>query len=141
MECDEVQRARSSMRPSITSSWSNTRKIPSTIDAAALRKMTERGQITGALLDGPPTFDNAIAKEAAEIKGIRSEVAGDADILLVPVPGECRRCRNRARRPHADHADLARRYGACAPAWRPARSPSSSPGRDVRRLQRRPRSR
>ena len=44
---------------------------------------TERGQITGALLDGPLAFDNAISKEAAAIKGIRSQVAGDADILLV----------------------------------------------------------
>ena len=61
-----------------------TPKIPSTIDAAALCKMAERGQITGALLDGPLAFDNAISKEAAEIKGIRSEVAGDADILVVP---------------------------------------------------------
>jgi phosphate acetyltransferase len=61
-----------------------TPKIPSTIDAAALCKMAERGQITGGLLDGPLAFDNAISKEAAEIKGIRSEVAGDADILLVP---------------------------------------------------------
>ena len=61
-----------------------TPKIPSTIDAAALCKMAERGQITGALLDGPLAFDNAISKEAAAIKGIRSEVAGDADILVVP---------------------------------------------------------
>jgi phosphotransacetylase len=61
-----------------------TPKIPSTIDAAALCKMAERGQITGALLDGPLAFDNAISKEAAEIKGIHSEVAGDPDILLVP---------------------------------------------------------
>jgi phosphotransacetylase len=61
-----------------------TPKIPSTIDAAALCKMAERGQITGALLDGPLAFDNAISKEAASIKGIRSEVAGDADILVVP---------------------------------------------------------
>jgi phosphotransacetylase len=61
-----------------------TPKIPSTIDAAALCKMAERGQITGALLDGPLAFDNAISKEAAEIKGIRSEVAGDPDILVVP---------------------------------------------------------
>ena len=61
-----------------------TPKIPSTIDAAALCKMAERGQITGGLLDGPLAFDNAISKEAAEIKGIRSEVAGDADILVVP---------------------------------------------------------
>ena len=61
-----------------------TPKIPSTIDAAALCKMAERGQITGALLDGPLAFDNAISKEAAEIKGIRSEVAGGPDILVVP---------------------------------------------------------
>jgi phosphate acetyltransferase len=61
-----------------------TPKIPSTVDAAALCKMADRGQITGALLDGPLAFDNAISKEAAEIKHIRSEVAGDPDILLVP---------------------------------------------------------
>jgi phosphate acetyltransferase len=61
-----------------------TPKIPSTIDAAALCKMAERGQITGGLLDGPLAFDNAISKEAAAIKGLRSEVAGDADILVVP---------------------------------------------------------
>ena len=61
-----------------------TPKIPSTIDAAALCKMAERGQITGGLIDGPLAFDNAISKEAARIKGIRSEVAGDPDILLVP---------------------------------------------------------
>jgi phosphotransacetylase len=61
-----------------------TPKIPSTIDAAALCKMAERGQITGGLLEGPLAFDNAISKEAASVKGIRSEVAGDADILVVP---------------------------------------------------------
>ncbi|MGH8515606.1 MAG: bifunctional enoyl-CoA hydratase/phosphate acetyltransferase, partial [Gammaproteobacteria bacterium] len=59
-------------------------KIASTIDAAALCKMAERGQITGALLDGPLAMDNAISKEAAKTKGIESEVAGDADILLAP---------------------------------------------------------
>ena len=59
-------------------------KMPSTIDAACLCKMADRRQITGALLDGPLAFDNAISKEAAQIKGIRSEVAGDPDILLVP---------------------------------------------------------
>lgn len=58
--------------------------IPSTLDATALCKMAERGQITGALLDGPLAFDNAISEEAAEIKGIRSQVAGKADILVVP---------------------------------------------------------
>ncbi len=59
-------------------------KIPSTIDAAALCKMAERGQITGALLDGPLALDNAISPAAAKTKHIRSAVAGDADILLVP---------------------------------------------------------
>ena len=61
-----------------------TSKIPSTIDAAALCKMAERGQITGAILDGPLAFDNAISKEAAKTKGIHSPVAGDPDILLAP---------------------------------------------------------
>ena len=61
-----------------------TSKIPATIDAAALCKMAERGQITGAILDGPLAFDNAISKEAAETKGIHSVVAGDPDILLAP---------------------------------------------------------
>jgi phosphate acetyltransferase len=59
-------------------------KIPATIDAAALCKMADRGQITGGLLDGPLAFDNAIDLEAAKIKGIKSEVAGRAQILLVP---------------------------------------------------------
>ena len=59
-------------------------KMPATIDAAALCKMAERGQITGAILDGPLAFDNAISKEAAATKGIHSEVAGDPDILLAP---------------------------------------------------------
>lgn len=59
-------------------------KMPATIDAAALCKMADRGQITGALVDGPLAFDNAISAEAARIKGIKSEVAGDPDILLVP---------------------------------------------------------
>jgi phosphate acetyltransferase len=61
-----------------------TSKIPSTIDAAALCKMADRGQITGALLDGPLAFDNAIDPEAARIKGIESKVAGRAQILVVP---------------------------------------------------------
>ena len=61
-----------------------TTKIPSTIDAAALCKMADRGQITGGILDGPLAFDNAIDLEAARIKGIRSEVAGRAQILVVP---------------------------------------------------------
>lgn len=58
--------------------------IPSTLDAAALCKMADRGQIQGALLDGPLAFDNAISVRAAQIKHIESKVAGDADILLVP---------------------------------------------------------
>src|SRR5260370_29268401 len=61
-----------------------TSKMPATIDAAALCKMSERGQITGAVLDGPLAFDNAISKDAAETKHIRSEVAGDPDILVAP---------------------------------------------------------
>ena len=59
-------------------------KIPGTIDAAALCKMADRGQITGGILDGPLALDNAIDRRAAEIKGITSEVAGQADILIVP---------------------------------------------------------
>ncbi len=59
-------------------------KMPATIDAAALCKMADRGQIKGALLDGPLAFDNAISKQAAETKGIKSTVAGDPDILLAP---------------------------------------------------------
>ncbi|MCR6632016.1 MAG: bifunctional enoyl-CoA hydratase/phosphate acetyltransferase [Magnetospirillum sp.] len=59
-------------------------KINSTIEAAALCKMSDRGQITGAELDGPLAFDNAISAEAAKIKKIVSSVAGQADILLVP---------------------------------------------------------
>ncbi len=58
--------------------------IPSTVDAACLAKMADRGQITGALVDGPLAFDNAISLESAKIKGIKSAVAGDVDILLVP---------------------------------------------------------
>lgn len=61
-----------------------TTKMPATIDAAALCKMADRGQIKGALLDGPLAFDNAISKQAAETKGIKSPVAGDPDILLAP---------------------------------------------------------
>jgi phosphate acetyltransferase len=61
-----------------------TPKIPSTIDAAALCKMADRGQITGGDLDGPLAFDNAVDPKAAEIKGIKSVVAGHAQILVVP---------------------------------------------------------
>lgn len=61
-----------------------TSKMPATIDAASLCKMAERGQIKGGILDGPLAFDNAISKEAADTKGIKSDVAGDPDILLAP---------------------------------------------------------
>ena len=59
-------------------------KMVATLDAAALCKMADRGQITGCLIDGPLALDNAISAEAARTKGIVSPVAGDADILLVP---------------------------------------------------------
>jgi len=61
-----------------------TSKVPSTIEAAALCKMADRGQITGALLDGPLALDNAISPEAASIKKIVSPVAGRANVLVVP---------------------------------------------------------
>jgi phosphate acetyltransferase len=61
-----------------------TPKIPSTIEAAALCKMADRGQITGGLIDGPLAFDNAVDPQAARIKGIDSRVAGHAQILVVP---------------------------------------------------------
>jgi phosphotransacetylase/acyl dehydratase len=59
-------------------------KMPATIDAATLCKMAERGQITGGILDGPLTFDNAVSLKAAESIGLRSAVAGQADILVAP---------------------------------------------------------
>jgi len=59
-------------------------KMPATIDAATLCKMAERGQIAGGILDGPLTFDHAVSLKAAENTGIRSAVAGQADVLLVP---------------------------------------------------------
>ncbi len=58
--------------------------IPSTLEAAALCKMVDRGQITGAIVDGPLAFDNAISSEAARIKKIDSRVSGDVDLLMVP---------------------------------------------------------
>ena len=61
-----------------------TPKLRSTLEAGALCKMADRGQITGAILDGPLAFDNAVSLAAAKTKGIRSEVAGQADILVVP---------------------------------------------------------
>jgi phosphate butyryltransferase len=62
----------------------NAEKMPSTVDAAALSMMARRGQIKGAVVDGPFGLDNAVSVEAARIKGIKSEIAGKADILLVP---------------------------------------------------------
>jgi phosphotransacetylase/acyl dehydratase len=61
-----------------------TSKIPSTLDAAALCKMADRGQITGGILDGPLAFDNAISAEAARTKHVTSPVAGDLDIMVAP---------------------------------------------------------
>ncbi|MHA7871027.1 MAG: bifunctional enoyl-CoA hydratase/phosphate acetyltransferase [Hyphococcus sp.] len=59
-------------------------KLQSTIEAAALCKMADRGQITGGVLDGPLAFDNAVSRDAARTKGLVSEVAGEADVLVVP---------------------------------------------------------
>jgi phosphotransacetylase len=59
-------------------------RVKSTVEAAALCKMADRGQITGGVLDGPLAFDNAISKSAAEAKHITSPVAGDADVLVTP---------------------------------------------------------
>ena len=59
-------------------------RMPATLDAAALCKMADRGQIEGGVLDGPLAFDNAVSAAAARIKGIVSEVAGQADVLVVP---------------------------------------------------------
>lgn len=61
-----------------------TDKVPSTIDAAIITKMAERGQIRGAIVDGPLAFDIAVSKEACEIKGFKSEIQGDSDILIFP---------------------------------------------------------
>jgi len=96
--------------------------VPSTIEAAALCKMAERGQITGGILDGPLALDNAINEEAAAIKHIVSPVAGRANVLVVPdleagnmlakslsfLAGAAA-AGHRARRPRADHPDQPRR--------------------------------
>ena len=97
-------------------------KITATLEAAALCKMADRDQITGGLLDGPLAMDNAISKTAAEVKHIRSEVAGDADILVVPdleagnmlakqldPHGPRGRRGHRPRRPRTDRPDQPRR--------------------------------
>ena len=96
--------------------------VPSTIEAAALCKMADRGQITGGILDGPLALDNAISLESVQIKKIISEVAGRANVLIVPdleagnmlakslIVSRARRCRrNRARREGADHPHQPRR--------------------------------
>ncbi len=62
----------------------NPGKMPATTDAAVIAKMAERGQIKGALIDGPLAVDNAFSKKSCEVKGIHSEVGGDADIAIVP---------------------------------------------------------
>jgi phosphate butyryltransferase len=62
----------------------NPSKMPATTDAAIIAKMSERGQINGAIVDGPLALDNAFSKKSCEIKGITSEVGGDADIAIVP---------------------------------------------------------
>ena len=127
-----------------------TSKIPSTIEAAALCKMADRGQITGGLLDGPLAFDNAIDLEAARIKGIKSEVAGRAQILVVPdLEAGNMLAKNLAYFAKADSAGIV--LGARVPivltsrpihrelAWRPARLGLSMPmraGAALRQLQR-----
>ena len=58
--------------------------MPCTVDAALIAKMCERGQITNCIVDGPLALDNAISKKACEIKGIKSPIGGDADILVMP---------------------------------------------------------
>ncbi len=58
--------------------------MPATMDAATITMMNKRGQIKGCIIDGPLAFDNAISKESAEHKGIFSDVAGDADLLVTP---------------------------------------------------------
>ena len=115
-----------------------TSKIPSTIDAAALCKMADRGQITGGILDGPLAFDNAIDPEAARIKGIKSAVAGRAQILVVPdLEAGNMLAKNLIFLAKADAAGivlgarvpiiLTSRAIPCARAWPPARSRCSTP--------------
>ena len=102
-----------------------TTKIPSTIEAAALCKMAERGQITGGILDGPLAFDNAIdpggsAHQGHHVRGRgpradpgRTRSRGRQHARQEPdLPGQGRRRRHRARRARADHPHLARRFGA-----------------------------
>lgn len=84
-----------------------TAKIPSTLEAAALCKMADRGQITGGLVDGPLAFDNAVSEQAAQEKGIVSPVAGKANILLVPdLEAGNMLAKQLAYMPHADAAGI-----------------------------------
>ena len=114
-------------------------KINSTIDAAALCKMADRGQITGGILDGPLAFDNAVSEDAAKTKGIVSPVAGQADILVVPdleagnmlakqleYLADARGRRHRARRTRADHPDQPRRQDAGAARLLRDRAPAGA---------------
>ena len=117
MGADEVRVAILSAMETVTS------KVPSTIEAAALCKMAERGQITGAILDGPLALDNAISPEAAAIKKIASPVAGRAEHSRRSRPrgrqhagqeplisGEGARCRNGTGRARAGHSHQPRRF-------------------------------
>jgi phosphate acetyltransferase len=100
-----------------------THKIPSTIDAAALCKMADRGQITGGVLDGPLAFDNAVSEESARIKGIVSPVAGRAQILVVPdLEAGNMLAKNLSYMAHADSAGIV--VGARAPIILTSRSDS-----------------
>ncbi len=103
-------------------------KIPSTVEAAALCKMADRGQITGAILDGPLALDNAISPASASIKKIASPVAGRANVLIVPnlesgnmlakslsILAQADAAGHRARRQGPDHPDQPRRLGDGAP--------------------------
>ncbi len=77
-------RQESALRAILSAVETVTPKLRSAMDAAALAKMADRGQITGGLVDGPLAFDNAVSIAAARSKGIESPVAGDADILVMP---------------------------------------------------------
>jgi phosphate butyryltransferase len=98
-------------------------RIPSTLDAAYLSKMAERGQIRGALVDGPLALDNAISLESAQIKGINSPVAGNADILIVPdIEAGNMLAKGLTHFAHAEMAGIV--VGGCAPMVVTSRSDS-----------------
>ena len=130
-------------------------KVPSTLEAAALCKMADRGQIVGGILDGPLALDNAINAEAARIKNIDSPVAGCADILVAPdleagnmlaksltFMARGRRGRHRAGRARADHPDQPRRFGHGPPGFlrgcRAGGQGAPTSGGPCRRLRRAP---